>query len=134
MATEQVIETETYRTGGLNAKQQFHVARRLAPIVAAMQSGTNLFQALATELAKLPEQDVDYIMRTTMGVVSRKQGDQWVRVWNPQADMPQFADMTAGTLLTLLIVTLEDNLGGFTTGLGDNGVLRSMFAPSGPLN
>src|SRR5580765_7992926 len=111
MATEQTVEGEIYRTGMLNAKQQFHVARRLAPIVAAMQSGENLFQALATELAKLPEQDVDYIMRTTMGVVSRKQGDQWVRVWNQQADLPQFSDMTAGALLTLLVLTLEDNLG-----------------------
>jgi hypothetical protein len=134
MATEQTIDNETYRTGGLNAKQQFHVARRLAPIVAALQSGTNMFQALATELAKLPEADVDYIMRTTMSVVMRKQGDQWVRVWNTQADMPQFSDITAGTLLTLLVVTLEDNLGGFTTGLDGSGQLASMFVPNAPLN
>ena len=134
MATEQVVDGETYRTGGLNAKQQFHVARRLAPIVAAMQSGTNLFQALADEIAKLPEADMDYIMRTTMGVVTRKQGEQWIRVWNAQADLPQFADMTVGTLLTLMIITLEDNLGGFTAGLADNGRLASMFAPNAPLN
>lgn len=134
MATEQVIENETYRTGGLNAKQQFHVARRLAPIVAAMQTGQNLFQSLADELAKLPEEDVDYIMRTTMSVVTRKQGDQWVRVWNNAADLPQFSDMKAGTLLTLLVVTLQDNLGGFTTGLDGSGALASMFVPNAPIN
>jgi len=116
MATEQVIEGITYRTGQLNAKEQFHVARRLAPIVGAMASaqGTGMFASLADAVSKLDDKDVDYVMRTTMRVVTRQTGDRFIGVWNVQGDAPQFADMTAPVLLQLMIAVIQDNLGGFT--------------------
>jgi len=136
MATEQVIEGVTYRTGQLNAKEQFHVARRLAPIVGAMASavGTGMFSSLADAVSKLEDKDVDYVMRTTMRVVTRQTGDRFMSVWNVQGDAPQFADMTAPVLLQLMIAVIQDNLGGFTNVQGVAGQVQFPIGPSDHLN
>jgi len=138
MPTEKVINGVVYRTGQLNAKEQFHIARRLAPIVAAMAMDVNLgaamFQSLAEAVKKLDDADVDFIMRTTMKTVLRQVGDRWAPTWNVQADIPQFADMNAAMLTELMMAVIEDQLGGFTDVLVGPGPGQLATAQNGPLN
>lgn len=136
MPTEQTIDGETYRTGQLNAKEQFHVARRLAPIVASFsnQGSSGFIGALAMAVSKLPDDDIDYVMRVTMKTVTRKVADRWANVWNLAADQPQFSDMNASTLLQLVIAVVQDNLGSFTSGLAEVGPDQTSTAPNARLN
>ena len=132
MPTEQVLEGIVYRTGVLNAKEQFHIARRLAPIIGAMASsaGTTMFNALAAACAQLEDKDVDFVMRTTMKIVTRQQGNQFLPVWNVAADIPQFADMNMSILLQLMIAVIQDQLGGFTPGPVDPGSAQLATGPN----
>lgn len=135
MATEQLIGENTYRTGQINAKQQFHIARRLAPIVGAMTANlgtSSLIQTLYDAVSQMRDEDTDYIMRVTLSVCTRKQGDHWMPVWNRQADEPQFADINAAQLLELMIVTIQDNMQGFTSGLQERGIPALNFGQSEP--
>jgi hypothetical protein len=135
MPSEKIVDGQTYRLGRLNAKQQFHVARRLAPVVAAFTGGAEgIPLALAEAVSKLPDDACDYVMRTTMSVVHRRVGDQWAAVWNQAADQPQFADISAPVLIDLVIAVVQENLGDFTSGLVDAGTAPSSTAPSARLN
>ena len=79
-----------YRIGRLDAFTQFHIARRLAPIQLAMGiSASELAQKatadestiaaaimgpIADIMSKMPQDDVDYILKSSLAIVSRKQG------------------------------------------------------------
>jgi hypothetical protein len=58
MPSEQEIGGLTYRIGKLNAKQQFHVARRLAPVIAELSAESNLVM----EQMKQPNNSVSGFM------------------------------------------------------------------------
>jgi hypothetical protein len=139
MTTEPNIDGIQYRTGQLNAKLQFHVARRLAPVIASISAlatdgqaapaplnGTGedmaatgqpdnakFFAVLADAIRALPDTDCDYVLSTCMSVVMRRQGDHWIPVWNKASDQPQFADITLNVLMQLTFAVIQDNLGGF---------------------
>lgn len=102
-----------YSIGSLNAVQQFHVSRRVAPVIAAMglslgpevlqrvrdaQSAADLpgvlsvdavlgaVGPLANVLSTLSDEHVDYVLATCLAVVSRKQpklGPRGSDLWSP---------------------------------------------------
>ena len=131
--TELDIQGTSYRIGALDAFTQFHIARRLAPIQLAMGvSAQELKQhadadeatvagaimgPIADIVAKMPQADVDYILQAALGVVSRRQGESWARVYVGGALM--FSDIQMTTMLRLTIATIKENLGSFFVGLPD---------------
>lgn len=129
-ASELTYNNETYRIGLLNPIQQFHVSRRLAPVLSAMgvsafelfQAGKSLeigdldlmtvLSAITDMIAKMPEDDVNYIFNTCLGVVHRKQVDgRFANVWVQQRFVFEDIDMNAMVRLTVAVV--QDNLSGF---------------------
>ena len=167
---EQEVNGETYRIGKLPAKVQFHVARRLMPIVAkigalsseapptqsdepgeAVEASpepiapepngeprpqrqmslfeTKFFVTLAGALQELTDEDCDYVIDKCMAVITRRQGERYLPIWNKVANMPQFADIDMMVMLQLTVLTLQESLGSFMlapSGLGQVGL------PSGP--
>ena len=119
------IAGQTYRAGKLNAKQQLHVSRRLAPLFAAMapalKPGVSLadmpVEPLAEALAGLPDAAVDYVVDTCLSVVQRQQGPAWQFVWNKQAQAMQFADIEMPAMLQIVAQVIMENLRGFTAAL-----------------
>lgn len=122
-----------YSLGRLNAMQQFHVSRRIAPIVPTLipvflrvrASGKPLtedleglavaLQPLADGLAALRDEDAEYVFGACLGVVQRKQATGWARVWSGKETM--FEDMDLSVTLPLVVQVITANLGPFINGL-----------------
>jgi hypothetical protein len=148
MESEITVSGATYAIGKLDAFKQFHVARRLAPVLASMggaveklsaasAGATKLVQmqlegsepadsgdamvaimsAVAEVIAKMPEDDVNYILHACLGVAKRKDGDRWARVMNGASMMYQDIDMPA--MMQITFVTLRENLSNFFPKLPD---------------
>lgn len=131
--SEITIASNKYRIGKINALQQFHVARRLAPVLAAM--GVSLHQLSSgakvsmddfmpilgpvTEiLSRMSDEDSNYIIFSALAVTERQQGDKWAPVVNGVSLM--FQDLDLPAMMRLVVEVLKENLGGFLTGLNDD--------------
>jgi hypothetical protein len=128
---EDTFGGNAYRFGRLTAMQQFHVARRLAPVITRMaevkfdQLGAGeegqrdvsgmlkLMQPLADALGQLSDADSEYVINACMAVVQRKQGEAWAFVWNKGAGRAMFDDIDLPVLLQLTVRVLMENLSGF---------------------
>lgn len=109
-----------YRAGKMDAFRQFHVARRLAPVVGSLgslsQAARNPVEALAPvaqAIAGLSDADCEYVLGTCLGVVQRQQGNAWANIWNASAKRPMFEDIDLPAMLQIAMHVLQDTLGGF---------------------
>jgi hypothetical protein len=128
---EITLGENTYRIGQLNAIAQFHLSRKLAPLLVAASpaalamSGSQVLPAdlealLAPAVDKIAELDDDTaeaVLAATLGVVSRQQGNGWANVWDQNAGVLMFSDIGLETLLRLVYAVIADNLGPFINGL-----------------
>jgi hypothetical protein len=133
MERHEEIKGHTYAIGKLNVFEQFHVARRLGPmlseIVAAFMSAPNLFAGggedakaleflelatgpLANSLAKMSNADADYITHACLSVCQRKQAHGYAKVFVPGGGI-MFQDIQLDTFLGLVFFVLQENLAGF---------------------
>lgn len=124
-----------YQIGKTNALTQFHVLRRLAPVLAplgsvALSKGGKLeaddflefIGPLTDALANLPEADANYVIFSCLAVVKREVADgRYAPIVAGQQFMFEDIDMVAMIRLTVEVV--QDNLSGFFAGLG--GVIPS---------
>lgn len=132
MNTEVTIAGNTYRIGKLDALRQFHVVRRLAPIFAALgltveklretvpkpdsDAGAGgvlmeLAGPVVDILAKMSDEDTEYILRTCLSVVRRQEGERWAPV---QTGVTlQYQDITMETMVRLAVEVIKENLSGF---------------------
>lgn len=127
------INGHNYKVGTLDAFKQFHVARRVMPILA--QIGINAaklqdmgklskseqgFDAIlgpvSDVVAKMPEEDVNYILHSCLAVCKREQPDgRWAPVFVRGQLM--FEDLGMQGMLRLTITTIRENLGSFFPGM-----------------
>lgn len=128
--TEITVNDQTYRIGKLSALGQFHVSRRLAPVLAAvgisLQSLTQGMQAdlsdftttlgpVADVMSKMSDEETNYIIFTCLNVVSRKDDNRYAPV--SQAGTLMYQDIDMPVMLRLVIAVLQENLGNFLQGL-----------------
>lgn len=123
----------SYRIGKMNALSQFHVSRRLGPILATM--GVSLqtlsggfkpdlmdFAAVlgpaTAMMAKMTDEDTNYIIFNCLSVVARKQGEGWANICSDGGLM--FEDIEMPDLIRLVVDVLHHNLGNFLQGLVDD--------------
>lgn len=126
---------QKYKTARLTAMQQFHVARRLAPVITSLsevdfsalrdpQEGgegsgraLRLMKPIADALHNLSDQDSEYVINVCMGVVYRGQpaatGTVWAAAWSKAAGKPMFEDIDLTVMLQLTVRVLMENLSGF---------------------
>lgn len=127
MFTELPLGEDTYQIGRLPAMSQFHVTRRIAPVLASMgvsvvsalrsggdvdESNLSAIMGTASELvAKMSNEDVEYVIFTCLSVVRKRQGDRWAAVVNGRNF--QFQDMDMPLMLRLTVAVLKENMGSF---------------------
>jgi hypothetical protein len=127
-----------YRADKLNVFQQFHVQRKIAPLipplipvflriqemrakqlglVSNLASISELLQPFADGLAGLPDADAEFVLSTCLAVVRRRAGDHWAPVWSASAKALMFDDLDLGSALPIVVRVIRDNLGPFIQGL-----------------
>ncbi|WP_374572789.1 phage tail assembly chaperone [Phenylobacterium sp.] len=120
------IAGHTYKIGRLDARRQFHVARRLVPIMGALagalQDATaNLLEALGPigdAMAAMPDTDADYVVSACLSTVERQipGGAGWGPVQASNGGL-MYDDIDLATMLRLVAAVIRENLGDFFSGL-----------------
>jgi hypothetical protein len=124
------INGTTYQISRLTPKKAFHVARRLAPFLGAvlphlrqlfekdedgktpepstfLERGTELLPAVADIIAKMPNEDCDFIIDTCLSVVSVKQERGYAQVMANGVLMFDYIDMKVMIQLTAEVVKVN---------------------------
>lgn len=118
------LDGHSYQLGKIDARSQFHIVRRLAPILGeigpALQGGKDGFTALpliAEAISKLSDVDADYCIFGLLKTVKRKQ--QGGLGWGPVATdgTLMYSDITMKIMLKLAWESLSFNMSGFFAGL-----------------
>lgn len=121
MMSEIKIGDHLYRIGRLDARKQFHVARRLAPVLAGLsggaeKSGGGLMKQLmpiADALSKMADEDVDYVLDTCLSVCQRaQQGGQYAPVTAHNGGL-MFQDIDMAQMIQLTVAVIQGNMAGF---------------------
>lgn len=149
---------EKYMAGKMTAFQQFHVLRKLGPVIAkigptfmmvpptvtenaeggaTVAPSTTLLDSIQTmgpvleALSEMSESDCDYVLQRCLSVTKRWQdaAKSWVSVWNERAARLQFEDIDLSSMMKIAIFVLGDSLAGFSK----DGALN-IVAPSNPQN
>lgn len=122
------IGSVEYQIGQLDAMKQFHVSRRIAPIQVAMGvsisellgSGKNDDEAMlgATSevmklIAKMSDEETEYVLATCLEVVKRKEGEGWAKVYVSKRFM---YPIPMQDMVRLAIEVMKENLSGFFSG------------------
>jgi hypothetical protein len=113
------INGQTYRSSKLNARQQFHVSRRLAPVLGGLATASgsaaedfaHFLQPIADAVAKMSDDDCDYILDTCLAVVQRQQGTAWAQIFVAKNIM--FEDIDMAAMLQIAAKVIQENLGSF---------------------
>ena len=126
---EVTVGDNTYRIGKLPAMTQFHVVRRIGPVLASMgvsitemaASGKSLrndgdllsiMGTVSDVVARMSNEDVEYVIYSCLEVVKRQQGERFMPVMTGRTNF-QFQDIGMDTMLRLTIEVLKENLGNF---------------------
>ena len=138
---EFTIGEVSYRTTKLNARQQWNIARRIAPLLSgagdllkaldagAPASDVDYFAAfgpLANALAGLSDEASDYVLNTCMRATTRLAGEQWRPVMTPDGTL-MWQDVDMKVMLVIAWNVLQESLGGFLSDLPGN--TRAKLAP-----
>jgi len=122
-----------YSIGKMNAIKQFHLARRLAPAIAAITTvsvqspvsaeqndGTDFFAAIAgplsSALANMSDEEVESIIFPCLAVVQRKIAGAWTPVKAKGQNALMYEDIDMATLVQIVIAVVKENLGSFFPG------------------
>lgn len=132
---EVTIAGQTYRVDRLDALKQFHIARRLAPVLteagpvllAALKASRGgglpsdeeallLFEPMAKAIAALSDQDSETVIQLCMGAVKRKVDTSWAAVMSGKQMM--YSDIELPHLMQLVIAVIQENLANFMPASG----------------
>jgi hypothetical protein len=117
-----------YRTQKMSAFDQFHVARKLAPVVgsigsiSALASGdVSALGPLTKAISELPEEDCNMILQKCLSVVSRGDttaaGTTWAPIWSTSAKRFMFEDIDMMAMIQIAGRVIQESLGSFTSAL-----------------
>lgn len=139
----------TYSAGQLDARAQFHIVRRLAPVLKGLapiiakvakgevdpkninpQEGLDAIPEIANVLASMDDITADYVIFGLLTIVKRKQenGLGWAPITSGTNLM--FMDITMPQMLTLAGRALAANLGDFF-GVLNSALSQQSQKPSG---
>jgi hypothetical protein len=132
---EFTVGLHTYKAAPLSALAQFHLARKLSPVIApfletALPVLNKAADGLSTRdlpallkdvspflkvLAELPEAEVNYVIETCLATVTRKEpkGGGWSPVWSKAGGAMMFDDIKMPDMLVIAAHVIQDNLADF---------------------
>lgn len=131
------VDGKKYKiTDGLDAFKQSHIVRRLAPAIGGLAplvkdmrsfkgdpltAIANAVGPITEALAKLSDEDVEYIQKNCLAVVFREQGEgKWARVF-AHGGVVQFNDIGLLEMNEIVIKVLKHHLSDFFSGLARRG-------------
>lgn len=128
------VSAKKFRSNKMNAIDQLHVMRKLAPVFTAVGSISSLaslaksegaLSAIASAVSKVPDEDFNSIIGRCLAVVSVEvaAGVGFAPVWSVQAKRLMFDDIDWVAVIQIVANVIQDNLGNFSTALpsGSNG-------------
>ena len=122
------IGAYAYKSGKLDATRQFHVLRRLGPVLGSFKDieqaakagpeGAGLIAAIEPvmkAIAAMSDEDCNYVIGECLSVVQRQQSGQsgWANVWNIPARKPMFDDIDMSVMIQIVVKVLSDNYSNF---------------------
>ena len=115
------VGEHTYHCRRMDAKQQFHVMRRILPILTGVansgEEGAEKVRGAAMALSEISDEDADYIIDHCLAVVKRRQGEAGFHpIWAQGAGL-MFKDIDFVSMLMIVGEVLAYNLGNFSDGL-----------------
>lgn len=144
---ELTLGDRVYRIGKLNAMQQFHLVRRLGPVLVVagvtldmLRKGMKIdlgdIVAMAGPvmdiMSKMPDDEAEYLVFLCLGCCQIKQGNAFAPMMTPDGKKLMFADIEMPEMLRVVIEVLKDNLGNFLKGLGDELTSQSSSGQGNP--
>jgi len=109
-----------YKAGKLNAKQQFHIVRRVAPVLAGLAGGkdeNDILKGAMSAISSLSDSDADFVLFGLLGCVERKDPTGgWGKV--STGELLMYADIDFAIMLQIAAKAFEVNFAGFLGGLG----------------
>jgi len=149
--TRFTIGEDEFRHGQLNAKDEFHCVRRVAPVI---KSTGLLFTALATgtaedgrdldsvasliegtaplmkALSTLSDDDADLIMAKCLGATDVRVGDAWVPTWDRGARTVALPQMRINHILRICYQVLREAITVFFSQAQSSLVELGVLAPT----
>jgi hypothetical protein len=128
------INGNEYRTNKLDAVKQFHVARRIAPVLTTSVDLIQIFEKidlanienvepeeimkaispLVSAIGALPDEDAEYIINTCLRITQRKgPTGQWGPVMAQHGGGLMFDDIEMEHMLQIVWAVVQDNLARF---------------------
>lgn|SRR5574343_859419 len=131
---EFTIGNHDFRAEKLDAFKQFHVSRKLAPIIPTLipvfvkiaKDGASLtdisaygelLAPFAEGMAAMSNEDSEYVISVCLSATKRKVGDNWAPVWSNSGKVLMFDDMDLGDMIQIVLKVVQDSLGNFIRGL-----------------
>lgn len=154
--TEFEIDGKQFRFERLSAMQQFHVSRKIAPLIPPlmpvfvqvqndvkrgkrMQDELEILgpmlQPLADGLAGMKDEDAEFVFNACLSVMRYKHGENWIAMWNSTGKVAMVMELNDISLLLRLVVrviveSLASFMQGFVTSAEPTAVeLRSVHSP-----
>lgn len=125
-----------YRSRKMDARRQFHVARKLTPAVAPLMHSlgpllsisagsaspdgiVDALMPLAEAIAAMPADDCDFILDECLSVVEREQsgGTGWAPIFVRDAKRMMFDDIQMPQMLAIATRVIQENVGSFSDAL-----------------
>jgi len=114
--TEFTLGEHTYSIGRLDTFRQLHVARRLGTVVSAIletmtkgEDGAPIGETLEpimTALGRMSDEDVNYVIKSCLSVVTRKQAAGWAPVQG-NGGVLMFEDITVSHMMMITAKVME---------------------------
>lgn len=143
MENTTTIAGNNYKIGKMDAFDQFHVARRLAPALFALGGAASsmrgvvsedgeqpsslelegamlsAFEPVAQALAGMSDADTEYVLNKCLAIAMREQGNAWqkVAVMSGGKMRLMFQDIDMPVMVQLAVMVIKENLGNFFTAL-----------------
>lgn len=127
------IKNQGYEIGSLPALTQFHVVRRLAPMIGAVGMDAATLKSAASlkdfsefiapvvdQLARMTDEDANYVIFSCLAVVKRKAASDGslARVVASDGRSLMFDDIDMTVMVRLVVEVLKVSLSGFFSELG----------------
>ncbi|WCM21358.1 hypothetical protein NDK50_07895 [Paraburkholderia bryophila] len=114
-----------YRIGRIDARKQFHVARRLAPLLAGLGASSfkdggdgfaKFLGPLTDALSRMTDEDVDYVLDVCLSVCQRVQANGQGAPVVARGGGLMFDDIDMGQMVQLTVKVIQENMQGFFPG------------------
>lgn len=136
------IDGRQFKFDKLPAMQQFHVSRKIAPLMppllpifAQVKKEMNsskgalkeldkigpLLTPFAEALADMSDESSEYVFNACLGVIRYRHGDNWIPLWNTSGRVVMVAELNDASLLLRLVArVIQDSLAPFIAGFLTN--------------